>query len=188
MVERQLTSSQEVKEKYRKTGVVVFVLNQEGNTLVVRENSENQVTGKEKGSFGVVCETSREEEGWESTVIRGLREELGIDSRQTTNVKIDPEHCFLGESLFVEGVLARVAIVHWAGNDDVLLSASGDGEVTVVGWEKPEDLLSRPLREGVRKILQECLDEGLLEKTKGPSRKDFLPLSTFNLKSTEENF
>lgn len=188
MVERRLTSFQEAKEKYRKTGVVVFVLNQEGNALVVRENSEESVTGKEKGSLGVICETSQEGEGWEGTVIRGLKEELGIDSRQTSNIKIDPEHCFLGESLFVEGVLARVAIVHWVGNDDVLLSASGDGEVTPVGWEKPKDLVSRPLREGVKKILQECLDEGLIEKAKGISRENFLPLSTLNLKKTEEKF
>jgi len=189
MVERHISSPQEIKEKYQKVGVVIFVLNQNREILVVRENLSDSSTGKESGSFGVVCETSKEEEVWEETVIRGLTEELGIDFQEIPRVfKIDPESCFLGESLFVEGVLARVATVYFAGDSDKLLSTAGGGEVSMAGWEKPENLLSYPLRIGVRKILEECLEEGLIGRGGEILEENFKPLSVVNLRTITEGF
>ncbi|PJE67218.1 hypothetical protein COU95_03690 [Candidatus Shapirobacteria bacterium CG10_big_fil_rev_8_21_14_0_10_40_9] len=189
MVERRLSSPQEIRERYQKVGVVIFVLNQEGEVLVVRERSPNLITGKESGDFGVVCETSKEGEGWEETVIRGLTEELGINPQEMEDVfRIDTERCFLGESLFVEGVLARVVVVHWKGEKEMPLSMADNNEVSVAGWEKPENLLSYSLRIGVRKILQECLNEGLLEKNFLVSEENLLPLSVNNLTRIERFF
>lgn len=188
MVERRLSSLQEIKEKYQKVGVVIFVLNQKGEVLVVREESPNPITGKESGDFGVVCETSKEGEGWEETVIRGLGEELGINLQEMEDVfRIDTERCFLGESLFVEGVLARVVVVHWKGEKEMLLSMADNTEVSVAGWEKPENLPSYPLRIGVRKILDECLKEGLLGGSSCTvSDENFEPFSITNLKTLSE--
>lgn len=190
MVERRLSSPQEIKEKYFKVGVVIFVFNQKGEVLLVRENSTELSTGKKAGDLSVICETSKEKESWEETVIRGLEEELGIDFEGEENFfQIDPEDCFLGEGVFVKGILVRVVTIHWSGEDKVLLSAVGDGEVSVVGWEKPENLLSYPLRIGVRKVLQECLDEGLINRNiEDFSRENFLPLSISNLKQIRKIF
>lgn len=184
MVERRVSSPQEIKEKYQKAGVVVFVLNQSGEILMVRENLNDSTTGKESGTFGVVCETSDEGEDWEETVIRGLMEELGISLQETPSVfRISPDSCFLGESLFVDGVLARVATVYFTGDSDKLLSTAGGGEVSIVGWEKPENLLSYPLRIGVRKILEECLEEGLIGRGGGVLEENLQPLSLINLRT-----
>lgn len=190
MVERRLSSPQEIKEKYFKVGVVIFVFNQKGEVLLVRENLTELSTGKKSGDLSVICETSEEKESWEESVIRGLKEELGIDFREGNNFfQINPRRCFLGESVFMNGILVRVVTIHWSGEDKVLLSAVGDGEVSVVGWEKPENLLSYPLRIGVRKVLQECLDEGLIGRNiEDFSRKNFLPLSISNLKQIREDF
>lgn len=191
MIERRISSFQEIMERYKKVGVVIFLVNSEGKILVVQEHSENPITGKETGTFGVVCETSREGEEWGETVIRGLAEELGIDPRVEKEVfKIDPRGCFLGESLLIEGILARVVVVHWRGNDRELLLAKGDGEVSIVGWERPESLISYPLRtrKGVKEVLQECLVEGLLRGLSPIPEEALRPLSVTTLKEITEDF
>jgi len=190
MVERCISSPQEIAERYKKVGVVIFLVNSEGKILLVQEHSENPNTGKESGTLGVICETSREGERWEETVVRGLSEELGIDPGVEKEVfMIDPEGCFLGETLFIEGVLARVIVIHWRGDDRELFSAKGDGEISIVGWERPAFLISSPLkiRRGVEKVIQECLAGGLLEGLTF-NRGILKPLSVTNLEEITESF
>lgn len=187
MVERRLSSPEEIAEKYNKVGLVVFVINQDGEVLVVRENlsSENGVR-KIKGEFGVPSETSEGDESWEETVLRGLEEEIGKVPLDKFYV-VNPKGSFLGESLFVEGVLARVVVLHWQGDKEEVFSKVEDGEVSVVGWQRAENLLRNPkLRQGVRRILQECLDNGAFDGVEGIAQNELLPLSLENLRKAEE--
>ncbi len=166
MVERfRLTPEDEVRKKYRKTGVVVFVFNEEDNVLLLRENTSNVTTEKEAGKYGVLCETSFEGERWEETVIRAFREELGMEERNISEIlRVDPKNCFLGEKLFVPEVLARTCAVNWGGRADRIFEFRGDGEVEIVGWEKLGDLMTYPLRTGVENVLKQCLEEGVFQK------------------------
>jgi len=66
MVERKISSSQDIKEKYQKSGIVIFIMSQEGEILLVKENTANPTTGREIGNYGVICETSNENEDWET--------------------------------------------------------------------------------------------------------------------------
>lgn len=182
MVERRITSSEEIKEKYLKVGVVVFILNKKGEVLVIRENSNSETTAKNVGEFGVLCETAQEGENWRQTLIRGLQEELDMTNDEIESCFVfNPDYCFLGESIFVEGVLARVAVV--GCRDDVFLEkqVKDDAEVSVIGWRCPEELISYSLRIGVRKILQECLGEGLLSNPEDIFNNDTQSLSVLFL-------
>ncbi|KKU12208.1 MAG: hypothetical protein UX17_C0054G0010 [Parcubacteria group bacterium GW2011_GWC2_45_7] len=181
MAERfRLTPEDEVRRKYRKTGVVVFVFNEEDNVLLLRENTSNQATGKEAGKYGVLCETSRERERWEETVIRAFREELGMGEKNINEtLRIAPKNCFLGEKLFVPGVLARTCAVNWAGRADRIFDFRGDGEVEIVGWEKLVNLMTYPLRTGVENVLKQCLEEGVFQKTWTP--EELVPISIGSL-------
>ncbi|MCK4588563.1 NUDIX hydrolase [Candidatus Woesebacteria bacterium] len=182
MVERCLSNNEEIKEKYQEVGVVVFVFNEEGEILVIKENTQNLVTRKNVGDYGVICETTKEGESWEETVMRGLEEELGLAHAELASIfEINPEHCFLGESLFVESVLARVVVVHLV-EMELPLGDVNVSEISVIGWEKSENLLSYQLRAGVRNVLQKCLEMDLLQKESLVGKKDFLPLSVENLR------
>jgi len=188
MVERRLSPPEEIEEKYKKVGVVIFIFSKDGEILVVREEeSSGNGVRKIKGEFGVPSETSEEGESWEETVIRGLGEEI----RKAPLDKfyaVDPEGSFLGESLFVEGVLARVVILHWRGNKNEGLSGIGDGEVTMRGWGKAEKLVEYPLlRQGVKKILRECLNNGAFNGIGDIAQNGLLPLSLPNLKKAGED-
>jgi len=167
MTERfRLTPEDEVRRKYRKTGVVVFVFNEEDNVLLLRENTSNEATKKEAGKYGVLCETSFERERWEETVIRAFREELGMGERNINEIlRVDPKNCFLGEKLFVPEVLARTCAVNWVGRADRIFDFRGDGEVEIVGWEKLENFMTYPLRTGVENVLKQCLEDGVFQKT-----------------------
>lgn len=163
-MEKVLSSSEEIRELYRKIGVVVFILNSKGQTLLLQEDKANPETGRSVGEFSVLCETSEDDELWQETVVRGLQEELGLRTDQIFDYfELNSEECFLGETLFVDGVLARVILTHYKGPDNLFFSLSGDGEVNVIGWENPENLCAFNLRVGVRKVLSECLEMGLLK-------------------------
>ena len=56
----------------------------------------------------MLCETSEDGEGWGETLVRGIKEELGVDYiYQPTLFSIGKKDGYLGETIFVEGVLAR---------------------------------------------------------------------------------
>lgn len=181
MAERfRLTPKDEARRKYRKTGVVVFVFNEEERVLLLRENTSNNETKKEAGKYGVLCETSLESERWEATVIRAFKEELGMRERDIDEtLRVDPKSCFLGEKLFVPGVLARTCAVNWTGRADRVFEFYGDGEVAIVGWEKLEKLLSYPLRIGVENVLKQCLEEGVFQQRCSP--EELVPISIGSL-------
>lgn len=163
MIERRITPSGEIKERYLKVGVVAFILNEKGEVLVVRENFGGEITKKNAGEFGVLSETSQEGENWQQTLMRGLQEELGLTSDKIKDSFIfNPNYCFLGETVFVEGVLARVVVIGCRGDIFTKGQVGNVGEVSVIGWERPEQLLSYPLRIGVRNVLERCLNEELL--------------------------
>lgn len=178
-IERRLTSDGLTKLIYRKVGVVVFIANDEGEILLLQENTSKTSTGKYGGEYGVLCETSNDGEDWIRTMMRGLEEELGVNAQKANELlRIDPDNTFLGEGLFVEGVLARVCIVSWVGSKKEALKLSGDGEVKVVGWERTENLAPFNLRRGVRNILDQCLEQNLLDVEKF---NFLLPLSIASL-------
>ncbi|HUS60447.1 MAG TPA: NUDIX hydrolase [Nevskiaceae bacterium] len=187
VVERRITPVEEIKEKYVRVGTVVFILNENGELLVIRENFGSKITGKNPGDFGVLCETTEEGEEWKQTLMRGLREELAVTDEEIEKCFVfNPDCCFLGESIFVEGVLVRVTVIG-CRNDIFLGREVSNNEVSIIGWEQPEKLISYPLRIGVRKILQECLDEGLLERnTKSFLERKFLSLSLSNLREARD--
>ena len=178
-IEKRLTPEITAKFLYQKVGVVVFIINDEGEVLLLREKTSKTSTAKQAGEYGVLCETSEDGESWVETTMRGLREELGVDDQRASELlKVDPCNTFLGEGLFVEGVLARVCVVSWNGTKDEALKLSGDEEVEIVGWENVENLSAHNLRPGVRNILGQCLKQDLLNM----DRFNFLiPLSVANL-------
>lgn len=178
-IEQKLTPENIIKLRYQKVGVVVFIVNDEREILLLRENTFKTSTDKHGGEYGVLCETSNNEEGWIETMMRGIKEELGIDDQRANELlKIDPDNTFLGEGLFVDGVLARVCIVSWNGPKEEALKLSGDGEVEIIGWKGIESLTSFNLRSGVRNILGQCLEQNLLDV----GQFNFLlPLSIANL-------
>jgi len=188
MIERRLSKLDEIKERYIKHGVAVFVFNRDGEVLLVQENTPNPSTGKKSGDYSVLCETSEEGEDWSETVIRAFKEELGITPEESgKNLKIDPNFCFLGESLFVEGVLARVVAVYWTEDKNSLLKTVGDGEIKVVGWEDVDRLNLYNLRPGVKNVLDACLNANLLLDPHSISKENLLSLSLDNLKLSVEN-
>lgn len=184
MVERILSRDLEVAELYRKVGAVVFVFNNRGETLLLQERGKvHDTDGAKTGDFSVICETANPGEDWAANVVRGIREELGQEALATGRFAVDPKRCFVGESVFGPGVLARVAILHYTGEPNDLLSAEGDGEVLVVGWQKPEELLRYPLRSGVRKILAECINGGEFGEVDAADGR-LVPLSLGTLRAT----
>jgi hypothetical protein len=183
-IEKRLTPEAIAKLSYQKIGVVVFIVNDEGEVLLLQENTSKMSTGKQSGEYGVLCETSDDGESWMETMLRGFREELGINDQKASELlKIDSDNTFLGEGLFLERVLARVCVVGWNGSKEGALRLSGDGEVKVNGWEKIDNLASFKLRRGVRNILDQCLEQNLLNL----ERFNFLlPLSIANLGLVEK--
>lgn len=176
----RLTPENEVRKKYRKTGVVVFVFNEDENVLLLRENTSNDATEKEAGKYGVLCETSREGEKWEETTIRAFKEEVGMDEEDIDEIlRVDPQNCFLGEKLFVPGVLARTCAVNWVGDAGRVFEFQGDGEVNIVGWEKLGNLMSYSLRTGVENVLKKCLEEGVFQQRRSPT--ELVPISIASL-------
>lgn len=184
MVERKLSQDVEIAEHYRKVGVVVFIFNNHGELLLLQERGKvHDTDGAKTGDFSVICETANPKEDWAANVVRGIQEELGQEVLATGRFAVDPQRCFVGESIFGPGVLARVAILHYIGEPDDLLSASGDGEVVVVGWQKPQELLKYPLRSGVRKILKECIN-GREFREVDAAHDRLVPLSLGTLRAT----
>lgn len=178
-IEKRLTPDTTAKSLYQKVGVVVFIINNEGQVLLLQEKISKASTAKRVGEYGVLCETSEDGESWAETTMRGFREELGIDDQRASELlKVDSQNTFLGEGLFIEGVLARVCVVNWNGDRENALKLSGDGEVVVVEWMKIQKLSALNLRQGVRNILNQCLEQDLLDM----NRFNFLiPLSVANL-------
>jgi|SRR3989344_4059173 len=184
LTERRISQGIETREAYRKVGAVVFIQNTQGQLLLLQEQGKTHDTdGAKDGDYSVVCETGILGEDWASNVMRGIEEELGPAIAASGHLAIDPNQCFVGESVFSPGVLARVVILHYQGNPTNTLRIAGDGEVTVAGWEDPGKILQFPLRSGVRKILQECLQEGLFDRLDA-SGQGLLPLSLENLRAS----
>lgn len=180
MVERKLTSE---TKSFRKTGVVIIILNQEGQILTFLETAPRDTDGSSAGNFSVTCETTNPGENWADTVIRGLKEELGGEMAESGVLYMDPDSSFLGESLFSPNVLARVVVLYYTPYDNQILNADGDGETIVVGWASPNELLRYPLRPGVKKILQECLANGCFPTRPSLDTK-LLPLSAAALRES----
>ncbi len=174
MIEKVLTPDSEVRQRYAKVGVVAFVKNPDGQVLLLQEKQTKRETGKNSGDISVLCETSEDGESWGETLVRGIKEELNIDYiDQPILFGISKNDGYLGETLFVEGVLARVAVVHFIGPTDLFVPETDLGEVKVVGWEIPAKLANHSLRVGVRNVLSECLDS-VIEKS---GSNDLWPLS-----------
>jgi len=174
MIEKILTPDFEVQQKYTKVGVVAFIKNTDGRVLLLQERQTKRETGKNSGDVSVLCETSEDRENWGETLMRGIKEELDIDYvYQPTLFSISKKDGYLGETIFVEGVLARVAVVHFVGPTDLFVPGTDLGEVKVVGWEVPTKLVDHSLRVGVRNVLGECLDS-VIEKS---GSNDLWPLS-----------
>lgn len=174
MIEKVLTPDSEVRQKYAKMGVVAFIKNSDGQVLLLQEKQTKRETWKNSGDISVLCETSEDGESWTETLVRGIKEELGVDYiYQPTLFGISKNDGYLGETMFVEGVLARVAVVHFVGPTDLFVPETDLGEVKVVGWEVPAKLANHSLRVGVRNVLSECLDS-VIEKS---GSNDLWPLS-----------
>lgn len=175
MIENKLTPDLELQQKFAKFGVVVFVRDLEGKVLVLRENESKSVTGKNAGEYSVLCETGEVGESWGETVVRGIEEELGVLENDQQRFFGFEKECYLGETVFVEGVLARVATVYFTGPTEKFTSGLNLGEVTIEGWKSLEQLAGYPLRRGVQKVLKEVLDQNLLDKPNAES--ELWPLS-----------
>lgn len=163
MIENTLTPLEEAFQKYKKVGVVAFIFDHESRVLVLQENNDKKETGRRIGDLSVLCETGEPGESWGETLIRGVNEELKIPPDLQREVLGVDANSYLGETLFVEHVLARVVSARFTGDTSLLDIGKNFGEVTVVGWENPNTLVNYPLRPGVKKVLSECLEKRLLE-------------------------
>jgi isopentenyldiphosphate isomerase len=187
-MENTLSSQERVVELYKKHGVVVFVFDPEGNVLVTREKLEGQSTGKSPGDYSVVCETTEPGEFTSSTVIRGIEEELGVvEEKQADIFSINPENCYLGESIFIEGVLARVFVLHSNGSYRFTSSSEFSDEVEVVGWHTPDEIPDLKLRTGVKNVLKDISESGLTIGQK-PTDGGLIPLTKENLLNVLSGF
>lgn len=187
-MENTLSSQERVAELYTKHGVVVFVFDPKGNILVMREKSEGESTGKYPGDYSVVCETTEPGEFASSTVIRGIKEELGVVEEQQADIfSINPENCYLGETVFIEGVLARVFVLH--SNDSHVFTPSSEfsDEVEVVGWHTPDEISDLKLRTGVRNVLKDITECGITIGQR-PTDGGSLPLTRENLLNVLSGF
>src|SRR3990170_7169621 len=133
----RIISSQENLRKFEKYGTVIFIFNTKGELLTCRENSSRELTGKVKGELSVICETAESGEALEETTLRGIKEELGLDENGISNLLwLEPNTSYLGETIFIPGVLAGV--VKFYCNDHALLheinNGRGDGEVSDICW------------------------------------------------------
>lgn len=184
MVERKLSETSELERHYKKIGAVVFIVNNQGEILLVQNNGVHDTDSGQIGDFGVPCETAKRGEDWASNVIRGIQEELGEGVLADGHFAVNPDKCFLGESVFGPEVLARVVLLHYTGEPSRLIGASGDGEVVAVGWRKPQEFFQYPLRPGVRRILEECINEGDFDQALPPTER-LVPLLLESLRATE---
>lgn len=182
MIELCLTPDDVAAQYFTKHGVVLFIINTEGELLVTREKTNKPETQKVAGDISVVCETSEPDEAWPDTLLRGMREELGLtDDQIMANFVMDPDTCFAGEALFLDDVLARVVIVGFTGNLQELSTHNGDGEIEIVGWRPPTELDQSTLRTGVQRILNACLESWLFEDGGKSAESQSVPLSLANL-------
>src|SRR3989304_6860324 len=181
-MERKLTSQEKVAEIYRRHGVVIFIVNDCGEILTVQENEDKDTTGKRKGEIGVVCETSEKGKPWFDTVTRGLKEELGLNEVKQKSLLSLHDNSYLGETIFIEGVLARVVVLKARRPDILLQHLRPEGEVDGLGFRKPADLLGDNLRQGVRNVLTECLSD----KSLNQNSSNFFPVSQAKLRSLEQ--
>lgn len=183
---RCLTPIEDARERYETLGVAIFILNEKGEVLVIKENRSKEKTNRKRGEYGIPCETveSSQGEGWEAAVVRGLHEELGVAHDRISQVfTIDPVSCYAGEGV-VSNVFARVYQINFTGSDEELHSYVTNEEVDVIGWVKPARLGEIPLREATRTILQS--HSPLLPKA-GPSQEvPRLPLSIENLQKAQQ--
>jgi hypothetical protein len=188
MIERRLTSDVELKDKYTKVGVVILIFDNEGKLLTIRENQNDDGAVKKAGDLGVVCETSEPGEAWQVTVLRGIKEELGLNEVDIAkSIKMDPDQNFLGECVFVDGVLARVVAFVGDNKNIVPESAESCKEVSLVGWKSMEELLEADnLRLGVRNVLNSLIDSKQNYLATEKPTKYLVPLTLDNLKMFSE--
>lgn len=189
MIERKVSTTSEARERYRKSGVVVFIFNPNQEVLLIEENTAKAETDKKKGTVGTICGTSENGENWEQTLIRELSEELGLNQEQIhDNFVIDQNNCYLGECLFVDDVLARVISV-FCLNPSVITNniSAGDGEVSLVGWEKIENLIHYPLRSGVKNVLSNCEESSAFSFIQTIDASSLVELSLDNLYRLSDN-
>lgn len=158
-MERGLTNDSELRERYRTLGVVLFIFNSDGQILTTIENQEYEETQIRPGQFSVVCESAEIGETIPQTVVRGLKEELGLSETEIEdNFFIDLHESFLGEIQFLEHACARVFAIYCNCDIDQLKEREKDNEIEILGWTNPEALVQNGnLREGVRNVLSVCL-------------------------------
>lgn len=169
-MERIVTSPKDVERKYNFSGVVVFVFDLKGRILVTREKNPKETafkngTLKKTDQLGVITETREGTEKWQTVVIRGLREELGIIPKENKGLLEVTDDTYIGETLFREGVLATVVRLHCPDTKRLLESIQPSEDLDVLGFFSIESLIkSDNIRYGVCKILNECLEAGIFKK------------------------
>jgi isopentenyldiphosphate isomerase len=180
-MENIISSEEKIAELYRKHGVVVFIFDPDDNVLVTKEVTAQESTGKSVGDYGVLCETTEPGEFVATTVIRGIREELGVEEeQQETKFSISQENGYLGETIFIEGVLARVFLLHANESYNFSPSQEFSDEVEIAGGFSLNELSVLQLRSGVRNVLDDISRSGLQLHINAPDDA-LVPLTRENL-------
>ena len=179
-MENIISSEERIAELYRKHGVVVFIFNPNGNVLVTQETMSRESTGKSVGDYGVLCETTEPGEFVATTVVRGVSEELGVEEiQQAAMFTFNPENCYLGETMFIEGVLARVFVLHANESYDFRPNQEFSDEIEIAGWFNLQELSDLQLRPGVKNVLEDMSNSGL--QLEAVTLEDPVPLTRDNL-------
>lgn len=111
--------------------------------FVLRELKSKLEIYKKEGMLSFPLETYKEKDGnYSNTIIRLLKEEIGISSGQTVIKKIIPENFFLipGRS----DIITVYGYGFFRGNPDAYFCPSDD-DIAFAGWYACEDLLNYPL-------------------------------------------
>lgn len=153
VMERALKKERESAKTF---GVVVFIVDKNGNIYTSQENESNPATGKKKDDYSVVCETRNYRESWAANLYRGILEETGIPDNKLSSV-IDFEDYRIWETQFQDKVWSTVAVLKC--KDSVrfmnLVGTNGDTDgVKSIGFMPKDQFENLNLREGVRNIIE----------------------------------
>jgi len=191
-MEKTITPVEEVEEKYRHSGVVVYIFDQKGRILVTRERHDKE-TAFERGALrkpdqlGIYTETREDGENWQTAFIRGVEEEFGLDKERCSQLfRLDPDNSYLGEALFREGVLATVIQIKCVDTKRFLKEVEPKEELDVIGF-LPVPFLRKAeknIRYGVKRTLNELIGSNEFGKM---AEEDVIPLNKDSLELLDIN-
>ncbi len=127
-------------------GVALFISDNRLRVLTVRERTSKIATGRQRGEYGIPCETLESGESWGDAALRCIHKELGYPCEKIPeDFRADEGSFFMGEGN-AGGVSGRGFKIHYVGPDIRAYARNMDGEVAVVGFLTLRKLRQKKLR------------------------------------------